>query len=215
MDAGYSAPLARLQTREIAVSIRRHAGCCVWSLNSLAKGICNMATYDANTAQCVVYSYKDGLLSKIAHDLKHRVTRFAVHIDETTRAIDAAIDAGSLRVECVMKDGVESTEEMRADDKHKIEQQIAQEVLHADEHPVIRFHSTSVRPRPEGLEIEGMLALNAWTHQVSTLARRVNGHYEAELTIHQPAFGIKPFSAMMGTLKIKPDVLVRLVVPAK
>ena len=174
-----------------------------------------MATYDASTAQCVVYSYKDGLLSKIAHDLKHRVTRFNLHVDENTRAIDAAIDAGSLRVECVMKDGVESSEDLRADDKKKIEQQIAQEVLHANEHPVIRFRSTSVRPRPEGLEIEGMLALHAWTHQVSTLARRVNGHYEAELTIHQPAFGIKPFSAMMGTLKIKPDVLVRVLVPAK
>jgi hypothetical protein len=57
------------------------------------------------------------------------------------------------------------------------------------------------------------LTLNNITRPVSTLARRVDGHYRAELRIHQPAFGIKPYSAMLGTLKIKPDVVVRILVP--
>ncbi|HET6339878.1 MAG TPA: YceI family protein [Polyangiales bacterium] len=173
-----------------------------------------MATYDATNAQCLVYSFKDGLLSKIAHDLKHRVTRFKLAVDEQARSIDAEIDASSLCVECVMQNGVESGADLSDDDKSRIEKQILDDVLHAKDHPTIRFRSTSVTPSPEGLYIQGTLALNDYTRPVSTVARRVNGHYEAEMTINQPEFGIKPFSAMLGTLKIKPDVVVRLIVPA-
>jgi len=174
-----------------------------------------MATYDATTAECLVYSYKDGLLSKIAHDLKHRVTEFALRVDERLRVIEAELDARSLRVECVMKDGVESDAGLSPSDKEKIEAQIVEEVLHANAHPRIRFASVAIEPCREGLRIQGMLQLNNVSRPVSVLARRVGGHYEAAVTLHQPDFGIKPFSAMMGTLKIKPDVLVRMVVPAE
>jgi hypothetical protein len=173
-----------------------------------------MATYDASNAECMVYSFKDGLLSKIAHDLKHRVTNFTLRVDEKTRKIEADIDARSLRVECVMKDGVESANGLSADDKKKIEQQVIDDVLHADVHPRIRFQSTTVNETADGVEIQGTLALNDRTGAVSAQGRRVNGHYEVEFKIHQPDFGIKPFSAMMGTLKIKPDVVIRMVVPA-
>ena len=36
------------------------------------------------------------------------------------------------------------------------------------------------------------------------------GDDEAEVTLHQPDYGIKPYSAMFGALKIKPDIRVRL-----
>ena len=35
----------------------------------------------------------------------------------------------------------------------------------------------------------------------------------AELKLHQPDFGIKPYSAALGALKVKPDILVRVSVP--
>jgi len=173
-----------------------------------------MIEYDASSAQCVVYSFKEGLLSKLAHDLKHRVTRFSVRVDEQTRAVEAEIDARSLRVECVMNDGVENQNGLSEDDKRKIEGQIIEDVLNARKHPLIRFQSTAVVERPDALEIQGVLELNDHRRPVSTLARRVNGHYVAQLKINQPDFAITPYSAMMGTLKIKPEVLVRLHVPA-
>ena len=173
-----------------------------------------MATYDATTAECLVYSYKDGLLSKIAHDLKHRVTQFVLRVDDRLRMIEAELDARSLRVECVMKDGVETDGGLSASDKQKIESQIIDDVLHGNAHPRIRFASIAITPCPDGLDIQGMLELNNVSRPVSAIARRVNGHFETEVVVHQPDFGIKPFSAMMGTLKIKPDVVVRLRVPA-
>jgi hypothetical protein len=34
-----------------------------------------------------------------------------------------------------------------------------------------------------------------------------------DLKLHQPDFGIKPFSAALGALKVKPDVIIRVSVP--
>lgn len=173
-----------------------------------------MPQYDASNAECLVYSYKDGLLSKMAHDLKHRATRFAIAVDDYTGSIHAEIDARSLRVECVMKEGKEEPGSLNESDKKKIEGQIIGDVLRADHHPLITFQSTFIASTAEGFAIEGVLELNACARPISTVARRVDGRYVAELTVHQPDFNITPFSAMMGALKIKPDVVVRLVVPA-
>jgi hypothetical protein len=169
--------------------------------------------YDASNAECSIYSYKEGLLSKIAHDLKHRATRFGLAIDDQTGAIHAEIDARSLRVVCVMKDGQETADGLSEDDKHKIEAQVASDVLHADAHPLIQFQSTSVTSTPDGFRIDGLVELNNHVRPITTTARREGGRYVAELKLHQPDFGIKPFTAMMGALKIKPDVVVRMVVP--
>ena len=173
-----------------------------------------MPTFDESNAQCLVYSYKDGLLSKIAHDLKHRVTRFSVRVDPQTGAVEAEIDATSLRVECVVKDGSELANGLSAEEKRKIEGQIMSDVLHADAHPIIRFRSTRVSESEDGMRIEGSLMLNDCVRPVRAFARRLDDSYQADVTIHQPDFNIKPFSAMMGTLKIKPEVVVRLIVPA-
>src|ERR1700754_215374 len=118
-----------------------------------------MANYDATTAQVWVFSYKEGLLSKVAHDLKHRVTSFSIKVDPRGQ-IEADIDASSLRVECVMKDGRESTTELTGDDKAEIEGQVIKDVLHADVHPRIRFRSTQVLETPEGLQIRGDIVIN-------------------------------------------------------
>ena len=173
-----------------------------------------MPQYDASTAECLVFSYKDGLLSKIAHDLKHRATRFAIAVDECTGAIRAEIDARSLRVECVMREGREMPHGLNDADKKKIEGQIIEDVLHADHHPLITFQSTWVDPTPEGIKIDGVLELNDCARPVSTIARRIDNQYVADLTLHQPDFNITPYSAMMGALKIKANVVVRMVIPA-
>src|SRR5262245_46698533 len=102
-----------------------------------------MASYDSSNAQCLVYSYKEGLLSRIAHDLKHRVTNFSLLLDERSRTVQVEIDATSLRVDCVMKNGKEAPEgELSDDHKEEIEMQILSEVLHSDQYPRIRFRST-------------------------------------------------------------------------
>jgi hypothetical protein len=174
-----------------------------------------MAKHDASTAECLVFTFKEGLLSAIAHDLKIRVGRFSVEIDDATRAITAELDARSLRVVNVVKDGQDDPHSLSEADKNKIGGQIIDDVLHSNKYPVVRFESTAVTPLDGGgYEISGNLTLHGVTRPISTRTRVENGRQVAEVVIHQPDYGIKPFKAMMGTLKVQADVRVRCSVPA-
>lgn len=174
-----------------------------------------MAQHDASTAECRVFTFKDGLLSKIAHDLEIEVTRFSLQIDDATRAITAEFDARSLRVVSAVKGGQHDPRALSEADKQKIAGQIVDDVLHANQHPVVRFESTTVTPRDDGgYDIAGNLTLHGVSRPISARTRLEDGRQVAEIGIHQPDYGIKPYSAMMGTLKVKPEVRVRLAVPA-
>jgi hypothetical protein len=43
--------------------------------------------------------------------------------------------------------------------------------------------------------------------------RAEGDRWVAEMNIHQPDFGIKPYTAALGALKVKPEVMVRISVP--
>jgi polyisoprenoid-binding protein YceI len=172
-----------------------------------------MPNYDENQAECLVFTFKEGLLSKVAHDLKIRVTRWSVEL--TPSSVRAEFDLRSLRVLEAMKDGSENPGALSDADKAKIAEQISNEVLHAGQHPTAVFSSRSVTPRADGgYSIEGELSLHGVTQAVRAETRLEAGRQVASLELHQPTYGITPFKAMMGTLKVKPDVIVRLSVPA-
>jgi polyisoprenoid-binding protein YceI len=171
-----------------------------------------MPKYDQGQAECLVFTFKEGLLSKIAHDLKIAVTRFSV--DLSPGAVRAEFDTSSLRVLAAMKDGKENPEALSDADKSKIAEQIAKEVLHADQHPSAVFTSRAVTGRPDGgYSIDGDLSLHGVTKSLHAETQLEGNRQVLSLELHQPDYGITPFKAMMGTLKVKADVSVRLSVP--
>ena len=173
-----------------------------------------MASFDEANAECSVFTYKEGMLSALAHDLKHRVTTFSVEVDDSTRAIDATFDASSLVVECVMKDGAPASATLKDSHRAEIQRNVVKDILHAKKYPTIRFRSSRVEPEGDCYRIVGVLSLHGVDREVETLTRREDGRLIVEVELHQPDFGIKPYRAMMGTLKIKPVLNVRLSLPA-
>jgi len=170
-----------------------------------------MARYDQSSAECFVFTFKEGLLSPVAHDLRITIQRFTV--DTSDDAVVATFDTSSLRVDTAMKDGRENPGALSEADKNKIAAQIREDVLHSSRYPEARFASTSLRNRPDGgYDIAGELSLHGVTRPLSVSTRSENGRHIAELTLHQPDFNITPYKAMMGTLKIQADVRIRLVV---
>jgi polyisoprenoid-binding protein YceI len=173
-----------------------------------------MPRYTQNDAEVLVFTFKDGLLSKVAHDLKVSVTRFSVDFDPSSSRIEAEFDASSLRVIAAMQDGAESPKAISDSDKEKIAAQIQKEVLETDQHPTVRFTSTQVTRRPDGgYGITGDLTLHGTTRPISTQTRLEGDRQVAEVELNQPDYGVVPFKAMMGTLKVKPAVRVRISVP--
>jgi polyisoprenoid-binding protein YceI len=169
--------------------------------------------FDASSAECLVLTYKEGLLSAVAHDLEIRVTGFEVDVDADPLAVRATFDAASLRVVGAIHNGAVQPGTLGDGDKQKIEHNIVADVLHAAEHPVIRFASTAITKEGDGYRVTGTLTLHGRARPVSFEARPKGERMVAELQLHQPDFGIKPYSAMLGALKIKSDVTVRCAVP--
>jgi polyisoprenoid-binding protein YceI len=172
-----------------------------------------MSRFDESSAECVVFTFKEGLLSAVAHDLKIAVQRFQIDVDEDARTVDARFDPASLRVACAMHDGVEAPQTLSGDQRREIEQNIVKHVLKPDANPEIRFVSTSVDEAGDGFRVHGELALNGRRRPLDVAVERRPGRYVATARVHQPDFGIRPYSAMLGTLKVKADVEVRVVVP--
>lgn len=161
--------------------------------------------HDASTAECLVYTYREGLLSAVGHDLCLRVDRFAVEVTGAPEAPDilARFDAASLR----------ATGAVSPSDARKIEHNAADDVLAARRFPTIEFRSTRVVRDGERARIEGQLTLHGVTRPLVADALADASDWRAELRLDQRDFGIKPFSAMLGTLRVRPEVLVRIRVP--
>jgi polyisoprenoid-binding protein YceI len=169
-----------------------------------------MTTYDASRAECLIFTFKEGLLSAVAHDLKLRVSGMNVDVDGD-QAVRATFDASSIQVVCARKNGADAPELLSAANKEEIQANIRKDVLGGRE---ISFRSSKITPEGGSYRVEGELTLNGKTKPVAALVQREGDRYVTEVTIHQPDFGIKPYSAMLGTLKVQPDVKVRIAVPA-
>ena len=158
-----------------------------------------MTRYDASTAEVLVYTFKEGALSALAHDLKIQVTRVELEVGDDS--VTAVFDASSLRVVCPRKDGRDHPGAVPALVYGEIEKNIVKDVLASAKFPQIRFASTQVTPTL----VVGQLTLHGVTREVRC-TRSADGLVEARLD--QRDFKIKPYSAMFGTLKVKPEVVV-------
>jgi hypothetical protein len=168
--------------------------------------------FDQTTAKCFVFTYKEGLLSRVGHDLKLRCDRFEVTI--APDRVDASFDAAAFSVVGALKDGRESPGALSPKDERQILENMRRDVLQPDRFPTIRFTSDEVRADARTTTVSGRLELHGVSRPVRATARRVGGELIAEIDIHTPDFGIPPFSALLGALKVKPTVKVRLAVSA-
>jgi polyisoprenoid-binding protein YceI len=164
-------------------------------------------------AECRVLTFREGLLSSFGHDLDIAVTRFDLRVDENARSVDASFDAASLRVMRALRDGVELSDGITDRDRRTIEEAIRRDVLESNTYSEIRFRSTRVVDVDGGFDAVGRLALHGDEREITVKLRRTDDRYAGEMRLHQPDFGIKPYTAFFGAMKVKPDVIVRVSLP--
>lgn len=172
-----------------------------------------MPTYGPGAAHCEVLVFREGLLSAVGHDLLLRVERLELRVEPGPK-VEASLDPASLRVVTALRDGRALPGALSAGDVRKIEEAIAREVLEARRFPAIRFVSTAVTPRGAEVHVDGRLELHGVTRPLALVARREGERLLAEVRLRQPDFGIKPYAALLGAIKVKPEVVVRLSLPA-
>jgi polyisoprenoid-binding protein YceI len=168
---------------------------------------------DPTSARCWVFVYREGLLSAVGHDLKLAVTSFTIDVDWAANTVRAQFDPASLRVQCAMVNGHERPGEPNNGDRRKIEGNTSDDVLQVSRYPSIAFESTSVQRTLDGYAVEGRLSLHGIERIIAFPVRVQDGRATARIGLEQPAFGIRPFSAMLGALRIKARVDVAIDVP--
>ncbi len=172
-----------------------------------------MPQYKPPTSECFIFTFKDGLLSPIAHDLKIRATDFTLDIDDALSSVSLQVNAASLRVECARRGDSDAPEMLSAKNKREIEDNITSEVLKARRYPEILFVSSAVTPVENEYRIEGQLTLHGITRSLTTTTVTTQQTRTVEVVIDQTHYGIRPYTAAFGTLRVQPNVRVRMTIP--
>jgi hypothetical protein len=172
-----------------------------------------MKQFDQTLATCQIFTYKEGLFSVLAHDLRINVTSFVIDLGDDDTLIDARFDAGSLHVDCAMLDGIERRDLLSEKDKKEIDENILKDVLDAATYRYISFSSKSVTKEDSSYRIKGTLTLHGIEKDIVFTARNEGEYHIAEAWLHLPDFSIKPFSTLFGAIRIKPDILIRVSLP--
>lgn len=160
--------------------------------------------------QIRVLTFKDGLLSKVAHDLSLSLERFDVQSDG--KRVQAAMQLESLTVEGVMRKGVLDPHGVSDADRQDIVANIQHKVLHTDDDPTASF-SGEAAPVAGGYRVSGSLTLAGKSRDLSFDVQEASGCWRGELELQPSLWGIKPFKALMGAIKLQDRVVVRVELP--
>jgi hypothetical protein len=158
-------------------------------------------------ASITLYTFKEGLLSKLAHDLRLSVTRFEIRARGTE--LTARFEPRSLRIDGVIKDGALQRTEPSESDRRKIQQIMLDEVLRADDYSEIKFVGRTPSVEPP-FPVQGELTLRGVTRPVSTLLVLRGERLSAELEITPSQWGIKPYRALGGALKVQDRIRIAI-----
>ena len=106
-----------------------------------------------------------------------------------------------------MKDGQQNYDALKEKDKADIEEATFKDVLHPSKDPAINFRSTDIQEKGGTYHVKGALTLHGVTRPVEIHAKTTTRKdLKGRDTISQKDFGIKPYKALLGTLKVKNEV---------
>jgi len=161
------------------------------------------------SGRLLIRTRREGLAAKVGHDLTIEVTRWSAEVDP------GGEDIGRTRVSAeVQLDSLEAREgtggAMPLTDKDRAE--INGNIRRTLGTGTATFASTQVvAERDKDGWIEGSLTLNGVSHPVRLRVHGEDGNrYQATLTIVQSAFGIKPYRAFLGALRLRDEVEVEV-----
>jgi hypothetical protein len=173
---------------------------------------------EVSRGTCAVFTFREGAFSALGHDLKLQVADFNIEVGEIGEglAIRASARTDSVRVVGVLRNGRTNDVDERLPlprDRQTIERKVAQDILESERYRQATFRSTRVEPAGDGYRVVGLLDLHGVVKEVTFTAERKADRAVVHLILNQPDFRIKPFRAMMGALRVKPEVLLEVSVP--
>jgi polyisoprenoid-binding protein YceI len=168
-----------------------------------------VATYPLGPAvgRLLVKTARTGLGGKAGHDLTLEATRWhgSATIDSADLSgctVTVEVDVDSLEV----REGSGGIKPLTDSDRAEIKRNLREKVLHTAQHPTITFRSTRVVGSAESFTLDGDLTITGVTRPVSVHGQMRDGSVRGSAPVLQSRWGIRPFSAFFGALKLKDEV---------
>ena len=152
----------------------------------------------------ILRTFRDGLAAQAGHDLTIEATRWSgvlgVNEDLSPANIDVRIDMGAL----VVRDGTGGVKPLTDRDRREIAV-TARKVLASDRHPEAVFAAAGFEPEAGGGgEISGTLTIGGQARPLKVHVTQTGAdRYHAEAQVVQTDYGIKPYTAFFGALRVR------------
>ena len=155
----------------------------------------------------ILRTFRDGLAAQAGHDLTIEATRWSgvldVNEDLSAADLDVRIDMGAL----VVRDGTGGIKPLSDRDRREIAV-TARKVLASDRHPEAVFAAAGFESAAGGGgEISGTLTIRGQERPVKVRVTQTgDDRYHAEAQVVQSGYGIKPYTAFLGALRVRDAV---------
>jgi len=157
-----------------------------------------------------VYVYREGLLARLGHDLRLVVPRFEITLagDRVTARfevpsvrVDGAADGDSIKVNALSEA-----------DKTSIREKIRGGVLHADRWPEVRLEGSLI-PHAEHPVVRARVTIMGRTEVEDVPVSRTAGVLRVNTVMTPSRWGIKPYKALAGAIRLQDRWRVQLYLP--
>ncbi|HET9929049.1 MAG TPA: YceI family protein [Polyangiaceae bacterium] len=152
------------------------------------------------TGSVHVFTFKEGVLSAAAHDLRLSAQKFDVALDGDR--VRAEFDLKALVVEGPMENGVLNAAHYDASKRAEVEKAMHGSVLHTEKHPKAVFAGTATES-PNGFEVNGELELVGRRAPLSFSVRKDGTMFRSAFEFNPSKWGIAQYKALLGAIRLK------------
>jgi polyisoprenoid-binding protein YceI len=155
-----------------------------------------------------IYTFKAGLFARLAHDLRLHAQRFEIVLEHGK--LKAWFDADSLRVDGVMQDNVLQPSIPSDQDKQRIEATLHNDILQVANHARIEVTGEVRVLGSSQMHVVGRLRLHGQEQPLEFDAERNGEKLRARVALTPSRFGIEPYKALAGAIRLQDRVLVEI-----
>ncbi|WP_258308629.1 YceI family protein [Streptomyces sp. NWU339] len=164
-----------------------------------------------STGRLLIKTGRAGLGRKAGHDLTIEATRWSGEAviaagDPNRSWVNVTVETDSLEV----REATGGLKPLTDTDRAEIKRTLGDKaLLHTAAHPTITFRSTGITGTAQSFEIDGELTIKGRTHPVTVHGKGDgDGLVRGWATVTQSTWGIKPYTAFLGALRLADDVRV-------
>lgn len=166
-----------------------------------------------DNAALLLHTGTEGPAAAMGHNLSIEATQWSADLTVGDALSECALSVTANLTSLVVIDGQGGAKPLTDGDRGKILQNAAK-ILQTGDHPQVVFTSTGISGDWTEGTVHGTLSLHGRTEPLDLhLDSPEPGCYRLAGAIAQHLFGIQPYSALMGTLKLADEIGIEVTIP--